>query len=264
MLDYERAELKEKFEYFLKDNNKNNSNFKRTKYDNFEAHYPDCILLEATIGGASGGNCWGGNASRYNKEDYEIVSELKNELKSRLMGILDEIKDLGIHNNEEMYSSYTEKVLEKQYNSEVFSYSYSEYYGNYTEYGVFAINIPELLSPILNEEQKEIFEETLNQFTNGAHEKKEKEKQERERAEIISRLKGEYETVNKKISTHEQDREDYKSQLEAKVKQAQQLLDNFTKDTEKLKENLISQQKVTENKLKELGVNVSSSNKLKK
>lgn len=271
LTEFEKAQLKEKFEHLLIKNNENNLNYKRTNYDRFDAYYPDSIIVEAEVAGSKGGSCWNNDGPhRYEKEQYEIAEDLASSLKSNTDGMLSELECVGIKPNEIDLLKCLQSLTENCPGNEVGEYTYNEYYGNYTEYGFFAIKLNSIFEVILNEEQLEIFKEVINKYTNNENEKQEEAKRLKEEAkrlkeeeQLRNKLEEDYKILVNKIENHANERNKFKSQLEVKIQQAEQLLASFNEDTEKSKINLLQQKEDLSEKLKELGIETIKNNKSK-
>lgn len=103
--------------------------------DSFTINSDNIIIQEHISSGASGGNCWGDDAQHFsNSKSAQEFIPLDRILKTACPNI--------------SYLKYKEiqSLIKEEYRED------SEYYGNYTEYEVYKLNIKELYDwLVLNE-----------------------------------------------------------------------------------------------------------------
>lgn len=114
----------------------------------FNRHASTCYVLDrdretkfiygqVTIGGASGGSCWGGTASHFSTGREASDAEVP-DLDALLEEIAPEISFLKYKN---LMNSISWRTTE---------YSSNDYYGNYTRYGYKYIDCDQLFSDLVN------------------------------------------------------------------------------------------------------------------
>lgn len=158
----DKEELKELFDRFLEENYESNNWFNSESHRYFKGNYPESILVQVEKGGSSGGNCWNDNPSEpYEREVEEVESDIISSIKSRLYLLVDELGlDLKSKESRVTLFSATHQAME----NEVHEKFINEYYGNYTLESIFAVDLRELLKNILDEDQFEVLEKSLNNF----------------------------------------------------------------------------------------------------
>ena len=238
-------------EFFTDNQSSNNYNVKDFKLkDNF----PVSILVKNSPGGSSGGDCWGGYTSRYDNSQQEQISELYNEIKYKLRDISD-----ALEISEPLFDkSCSEKAQEIQY-SEIGSDEDSggDYYGNYTKYCIFEVNIlnffKPLVSKIINAQINDFHHDTpkvkanfevLEGFAANFKQKQDvlftaKVKSERQQ-ELEDKIKNFNDTKKKAKDTILKNIAHYRSALDSLTSQLDKFEDVSNKNLKKLKDDLKS------------------------
>lgn len=97
---------------------------------------PDHYEVKWCTGGASGGSCWGDEAERFDSDDVEPDLELLDTLLESVCATI------SVKN----YKKLLGAVVERDSDSD------SEYYGNYTDYGIKRVNFRKLYHELINME----------------------------------------------------------------------------------------------------------------
>lgn len=98
---------------------------------------PEHYQVKWCTGGAHGGNCWGDTAEPFDSDEPEAELELLDTL---LEAVCPTISVM-------MYKKLLRNVVERDSDSE------SEYYGNYTMYGIKRVNFRKLYDELVSLEQ---------------------------------------------------------------------------------------------------------------
>lgn len=129
-----------------------------------QGNYADKVVIDITVGGASGGSCWDDSpACPFTRREKEIQSELRDELRYKFSEVTDKL-DIP---TEKVLEVCTKLVNDGKY-SEVGSFCQGEYYGNYTDYQAYAVDMKDFFKEVLYVTQYEVFEEALREFTQVA------------------------------------------------------------------------------------------------
>lgn len=184
--------------------------------------------------GASGGNCWGNDATPFRKSSSELVDDMQDDIQSGVQSFLD-IFNITIEEDVLRSKAYSlaEQLVDSYYDTDY----QSEYYGNYTEYNKYFVSITEILDfieDIISPNEKEDILDVAG------------EAQDIVVAEKIKESKYNYlQEVNKKITNFEKDssneQKHLKNQLERAKKEVESLtskLDNLEKTQLKTLDNL--------------------------
>lgn len=159
----DKTELKEIFDRFLIENEKTNRYYDNSNpYKNFDANYPDCILMEIEKGGSRGGNCWNDNPSMpFEREDYIIENDISSEITNRIRILMDE---LNVKLDSRLVKLSIESLARNAINKEVHETYNNEWYGNYTTQNIYAIKLGDLIRPLLTDDEDEVFQKRLEAF----------------------------------------------------------------------------------------------------
>lgn len=111
--------------------------------------YENSILLAATIGGSSGGNCWGGHTSDFEKHDSEIQSSLKSDLIYAVSELKEYFKN-DIDFNKYVSSMNSYNNIDSQSND-------YDYYGNHTKTGLYEFSLYKIMKDCLPDDLFQIF-----------------------------------------------------------------------------------------------------------
>lgn len=121
---------------------------------NLKGNYPLLMMCQAETGGSSGGDCWGGRTSDYDKHESDIVDSIARDVQYKLRGLahsfnLDEekIKTLSIEEAKSVRWSYVGSKEEG-----------GDYYGNHTEYKMFPVDALKILKEVMDKKDYEILE----------------------------------------------------------------------------------------------------------
>lgn len=208
-------ELTQNFTDLLNDNKKNHQykELKETK-----ANYSDCLIIKFSVGGAQGGNCWNDNpASGYSDDIEEIRESLEENIESALKYSL----NVGFLNPSEEKINTVVKMLAKEYEYGEFDNDTEyEYYGNYTTYNLYAIPLKEILSPLMNAEQKEVFDQVHTQFM-----------QESDKSFQRSKIQKEHSAMEAALKTFDEQKAQQKSNMCKQLASIQAQLAEFDKKT---------------------------------
>lgn len=119
--------------------------------------YSQSLLVSATIGGSSGGDCWGGRTSDYEVRTEDIVDSLSSSISYRLMSFFSDYimvePDKTIQEHLKDYGRY-DYVASMSDNS--------DYYGNHTEEGLYAVPVYPLMKKLLDDEHFQILKSYLS------------------------------------------------------------------------------------------------------
>lgn len=126
---------------------------------------PNITYTMVKISEVSGGSCW--------SEDYHIDTDIPNkELREKLYiryanRINDFSNSLGIEQYE--LDEYLKKTLKQEDTSTYLNkYTNYEYYGNSTTYGLYVLNIQNMVKDLASEEINKIYNEYLKIFIEKA------------------------------------------------------------------------------------------------
>lgn len=125
----------------------------------FEVQNPgvDKILIRAETEGASGGSCWDEEAV----EDYYISeSAIQQEIESSLSSHLHQIS-AELRLDYEAVDRVCEKFSQNALGQEIATTTESEYYGNYSRYNLYSVDLGVLMSHVMSQEDFAIFANLL-------------------------------------------------------------------------------------------------------
>ena len=215
----------------------NNHSYDIEKYSLKES-YAESFLVDANIGGSSGGDCWGGRSSEYEKDTEDIISDLSGSLEYKIMQFFSD------------YVMVVPKDTIKEHLHNISRYDYIgknsdgvDYYGNYSEYAIYEIPMYPLMKKMLDDEHFQIFK---SYFSN-------------EKKKIISSFENtkkekEIKELTVKIENFEAKKNKEKENIKNDIKKYEEILNhlkNQEKHFEKNKKNELSKLKYELKKLSE-------------
>lgn len=138
--------MKEIFQKFF-DEHVGAKSYNAIKYD-LQDSYANSILVEVTSGGSSGGDCYGGYTSRYDKDNYEMKSELSDDISYKLRFLCEH---LGV-NQDKLNKAVYETASDLVYNHSSITDTQEggDYYGNHTNYCLYEVNILNFLENLVS------------------------------------------------------------------------------------------------------------------
>lgn len=212
----------------------NNHSYDIEKYSLKES-YAESFLIEANIGGASGGDCWGGRSHDYEKDSDDIVSDISSSLSYKIM---------------RFFSDYVMVIPEdtvKDHLNNLSRYDYigknsdgGDYYGNYSEYGIYEIPMYPLMKKMLDDEHFQIFKNYFSNEKNKINSVFQKAKKEKEIKELALKIES---FESKKLQEKERMKNDIK-QYEEILNNLKNKLKNFESDKNKELNNLKKQMEI--------------------
>lgn len=117
-------------------------------------NYPVSIILEAKIGGADGGSCYGTSASEFRVPDDEIKSELASSLNYKIKGFLE---SLGI--TSDTLQKKSDLMADNIYECEIGESSDgSDYYGNHSIYRAYEVNVVSFLKDLVPDDVYQVIQ----------------------------------------------------------------------------------------------------------
>lgn len=207
--------------------------------------------------GASGGNCWGSDATPFRKSSSELVDDMQDEIQSNVESFLN-LLDLTIEEDVLRSRAYSlaENIVDSYYDTDY----HSEYYGNYSEYNKYFVSITDILEFVddkLSPKEKEAIIEIAT------------EAQEVVVLEKIKQNKFTYlQEINTKITNFEKDSSSEQNNLKNQLERAKKEVENITfklENLEKTQAKTLSNLQKTKNELTEfLGTEYIASKNLKK
>lgn len=154
-MEQEDLYIIEKFEDFI--NSQNNTN----KYyiDSYKVK-ENCVgkaLLYVHVSGSRGGSCWNSDPSHeYSRDSEDILSDIAGELSSKFNDICKVIGNLQLDITK-LSNMYADKLKD----TEIAEKFQNEYYGNYTIYNLYAVNMSDFFKDILCTHDFELFTTAL-------------------------------------------------------------------------------------------------------
>lgn len=232
----DNMQLVETFKNFL-ENNKSGQSYLSKEYKRLSTDISTSIVVDVRTGGASGGNCWNDDpAAAYREDREEIIDDINSSLLSAVKSILDE---LGV--DKKQYEFVVSNLAYNQMDAEVTDRTEYEYYGNYTEYKLYAVTVSEIFEPLLTEDQKAIFNMVLEDFSNTSNKVFQNEKL----SESVTQLEA-------KIKTFDAIKANEKKRMLDQMKVLEKSLENFDARTYKEKKSLKTQLESAQNELEKL------------
>lgn len=160
--------MKDIFQEFFNEQTGSKS-YTASKY-NLKESYADCVLVEASAGGSSGGDCYGGYTTRYDKNDSDIESDISDEITYKFRDLFHQ---LGLSDEQ------LRKAAEEKASNLVSSYSHiadtdegsGDYYGNYTSYRLFEVNVISFLEDLVDENTLHELQEFASDYVNDEDKK---------------------------------------------------------------------------------------------
>ena len=113
-----------------------------TKFRNCDYSESNGFTFSIESKGASGGNCWGSEATPFRKNSSTMVDDMQDDIQS---GVESFLSLLNITLDEDILRgksySLAEQIVDSYYDTD----SHNEYYGNYSEYNKYFVSITEVL-----------------------------------------------------------------------------------------------------------------------
>lgn len=137
------------------------SNNNRIKRYELKGSYTNIVTAVAQISEVFGGSCW---SEDYHSEKDTPYKEIKPVLKTQFARILNPFfENLGL--STALLENYLDNFLNKtkRYDN-VGQYTDYEYYGNSTTYGLYGLNLDNLISETCSEEVQRMYHKELNNF----------------------------------------------------------------------------------------------------
>lgn len=232
----DNMELAEFFKNFLEDNKKGQSYY-RKEYKDLHMDISAYIVVNVHTGGARGGNCWNDDpACPYREDRDDIIDDIKSTVLSAVQYTFEE---LGVDKKE--YEFVVANLAYNQFDADVSERTEYEYYGNYTEYKLYAVPVAEIFEPLLNEEQKEVFKKVLEDFTNGTNKVFQNEKLSKSASELETRIQN-FDSIKSKE----------KKVMLDQIKNLQKRLEDFDAKAYKEKKALKTQLEGVQNEIEKL------------
>lgn len=138
------------------------SNQGRLKRYELKGNYNNVVTAVAQISEISGGSCWSEESHYETETSYkEIKPVLKNQFNRALNPFFESI---GI--STQVLDIYLDQFLDenKKYDK-IGEHTDYEYYGNSTTYGVYGLNLDNLIGETCSEEVQRIYYKQLNQIS---------------------------------------------------------------------------------------------------
>lgn len=222
--------MRDIFQKFFEDYVGSNS-YPASKYGLRES-YANSVMVEVTSGGSSGGDCYGGYTSRYDKNDADMQEEMFDE-------ILYKFKDLCL--NFGISQESFKKVAKEKTENLLSAHSHitdtdegGDYYGNYTSYRLYEINVLNLLDGLLDDNT---FHE-LQEFASDYSEKADKNLQQQQLKDEEINLLAQVENFDNKSDEEKTKLKTNLADYKKKVVHIEKLLAGFDLKIAKDKKNL--------------------------
>lgn len=210
------------------------------KYDidkyKLKESYAQSILVTATIGGSSGGDCWGGRSSDYEQSDSEIVNSLVSSVSYNVMHYFSDYIMVEVDKTvQEHLNDYSRYDYIAQQND------YSDYYGNYSSEGLYDIPVYPLMKKLLDDEHFQILKSYLSNQKNKI-----------EKVFVDRKTSKRIEELNKKLETFEADKTKELSNLKENVERYEGILKSLKEDIKNFSSNKSKGLKLLQDELKSL------------
>jgi len=234
MNDYNREELIEKFTDFITDTQKTNE-YTITHHklrDNFIGKY----ITEVEIGGSSGGNCWNDDPSNaYSVDSSERADRLSENIISHFQYFL---KDIGFVTDLQVTA---QRLADDMVYSPFDEYSNNEYYGNYTTYGLFSVDLRDVFKKTLDGDTYDLFEKSLASV-----------KEVEDPLILKTELMTQKEELTQVLNAFDSSKARDKKQIKAQLDKLQKMYDEFDSNIDSQKKTLQKQFNDVEKKLDKL------------
>lgn len=182
------------------------------KYDieefGLKESYSQSLLIKASIGGSSGGDCWGGRSSEYDISDEEIIESIASSLSYLMMRHFSD------------YIMVEPDVVIKEHVSNISRYDYiskksddGDYYGNYREEGIYEVSLYPLVKKLLDDEYFQIFKSYLSN-----------EKNKLDKSFTDNKIAKRIEELTAKIASFEKDKDKEMSNLKENIESYENIL----------------------------------------
>lgn len=195
--------------------------FNAKAIDNFASK----ILIKAHVGGASGGSCWDDDsqAQRYTKGGKEIIEEIAERIGDSSVSPIQEILKFYSVGMTDVIREEISEIADRAYGADSFSdKSESEYYGNYTDFELYGVNIEDVFKAFVPAKDFPIVKKVLDNFV-------EEEVILNNAKNVIARQN----ELERNIAVFEPNRLLQKQQYEKEIIRLQKIVENHDKETEK-------------------------------
>lgn len=176
--------------------------------------YSESILVKAYIGGSRGGDCWGGHTCQYEENDRDIVDSLVSSVRYTVMSYFSD------------YVMVVPQEVIKEHMSNYSRYDYisqtsesSDYYGNYTDEGIYEVPIYPLMKKLLDDEHFQIFKSYLSN-----------EKNKLNKVFTDRKVSQRIEELTEKINSFESDKKKELSNLKDNIERYENILKSLKED----------------------------------
>lgn len=121
------------------------------------------LYIHEKIYGIEGGTCW----DQGDDSTHEVMTSEKAIIKSIVSSvayIIEELKDLNLDEQKvkEWMDSNVNQISKYSY---IKDYFVAEYYGNSSTYGIYKINLNTLIEHACSDREKQLYSESLKEFT---------------------------------------------------------------------------------------------------
>lgn len=213
-----------------------------TKEHELKKNFTGSVLVKCSPGGASGGNCYGGRSSDYYNSDSQQESELKSEISYQLRELCQLLN---------IDKKSFEDACQESASNLIGGYSYldersdsSDYYGNYTSYRVYQVDILKFFKPLINETNQREFEVLQGYIANYSQQQ-----------DIIFKENvriSEINTLNEKIKNFDKEKNTQLTRLKTDIKDTNNRLTQLMKNLDDFEKNSEKERHSLEKKLKDL------------
>jgi hypothetical protein len=118
------------------------------------SNYPLSMMVSVDIGGSSGGNCWGDYSTQYDNSNSYIADCIARDIQYNLRNIAQ-----FFHLDEEKIKSISvEQSKSISFNAVATNTSSGDYYGNYTNYALFAVDVLNILKQVMTHQDYEVLQ----------------------------------------------------------------------------------------------------------
>lgn len=221
--------LVNQLESFFEENQAVNSY--NLKEFNLKENFSDSVLVKNSPGGSSGGDCWGGYTSRYDnsqeKQTYDLYIDIKYKLNplAELIGLSDDVFDKA--SSDKAQEIYYSDIGSTEDND-------GDYYGNYTKYAIFEVNILKFFKPLVLEFTKNLNRDNSKVKTNfEVLEGFMANFKQKEDVLFVAKVKNQrQEELEDKIKTFDVNKKKAKDDIKNNIIRYKQILEGFTSGLE--------------------------------
>lgn len=198
--------------------------------------YAQSLLVIVTIGGSTGGDCWGGRTSDYDVDDSEIVSNLVSSITYILKNYF---SDYLICDYNAIINEHLSNI--SRYDYIAHGSDYCDYYGNHSDEGIFEIPVYPLLKLLIDDEYFQMLKSYLSN-----------EKKQIEKVFVDRKTAQRIEEINKKINSFEDDKTKELASIKENIKRYESILKSLKEDANSFATKKTQELKTLKEELKKL------------